>query len=48
MAEGNGPLTVDGESCGDGHSPPFKSWDVTHGMGLTCLEQKLLRKGFDV
>lgn len=48
MAEGNGPLTVDGESRGDGHSPPFKSWDVTHGMGLTRLEQKLLRKGLDV
>ncbi len=39
MAEGNGPLTVDGESCGDGHSPPFKCWDIAHGMGIAGFEQ---------
>ena len=48
MAEGNGLPTVYGETRGHGHPSPFKMRDVTHGMGLTRLEQKLLRKGFDV
>jgi hypothetical protein len=39
MAEGNRPLTVDGESSGDGHSPPFKCWDIAHGMGIAGFEQ---------
>ena len=39
MAEGNRPLTVYGETSGDGHSPPFEGWYIAHGMGLAGFEQ---------